>query len=75
MSGAAQLMGFGEESTLIAGALAGELMGRLNLADCQFELGLLPGDQPYVALDGSLVNVDGRRPTGRLAAVDLRLVR
>jgi hypothetical protein len=71
MSGAAQLMGFGEEAPLVIGALAGELVTRLKLADCQFEIGPLTGERPHVAADGRVVDDHGQRPTGRLADVDL----
>ena len=35
MSGAAQLMSFGEDADLVVAALAGELASRLALADCR----------------------------------------
>jgi hypothetical protein len=71
MSGAAQLMGFGEEATMVVGALAGELVARLSLADCQFEFGPLTGERPYITRDGGLVDARGRQPTGRLTEIDL----
>jgi hypothetical protein len=71
MSGAAQLMGFGQEATIVVGALAGELVTRLKLADCQFAYGPLTGERPYVTPEGGLVDADGRRPAGRVDEVDL----
>ena len=71
MSGAAQLMGFGEEATMVVAALGGELVARLGLADCQFEIGPLTGERPHVTREGVVVDGHGRPPTGRLAEVDL----
>jgi hypothetical protein len=71
MTGAAQLMGFGEGASMVVGALAGELVDRLSLADCQFESGPLTGERPYVTRDGGLVDVGGRRPNGPLNEIDL----
>jgi hypothetical protein len=71
MSGAAQLMGFGDDAPMIVGALAGELVTRLQLADCRFEYGPLTGDGPHVSRDGSLIDGDGQRPRGRPTAIDL----
>jgi hypothetical protein len=71
MSGAAQLMGFGEEAPMVVAALAGELVTRLQLADCHFEAGPLTGERPHVTPDGGVVDLDGRRPIGGLVEVDL----
>lgn len=71
MSSAARLMAVGEETSMVVGALAGELASRLGLADCDFEYGPLADDRPYVARDGSLVNFDPHSSDGPLVEIDL----
>ncbi len=56
---------------MVVEALAGELVSRLGLADCDFEYGPLVEDGPYVARDGSLVNFDPRSSDRPLAEIDL----
>jgi hypothetical protein len=58
LSGAAGLMAFGEEAPVVVAALAGELMSRVGLVDCEFEHGPPSGERPCVARDGSLVWLD-----------------
>jgi hypothetical protein len=63
MSGAAGLMAFGEDAPMVVGALAGELVSRVGLLDCEFEQGPPTGKRPCVTRDGSLVEVaHGERP-------------
>jgi hypothetical protein len=71
MSAAAELMAFGEDAAMVVAALAGELVSRLDLADCQFELGRPVGDRPYVARDGELVSPGPASPESGLTEVDL----
>jgi hypothetical protein len=71
ISGAAQLMAFGEDASTVVPALARELVARLDLADCRFEVGPLSGERPYVARDGSLVGFTGRPPDARIVEMDL----
>ena len=54
ISSAARLMAVGEDGSMVVEALAGELVSRLGLNDCEFEHSLPTGDRPYVARDGSL---------------------
>jgi hypothetical protein len=71
MSGAAQLMGFGQEAAVVVAALGGELVSRLGLADCRFEYGPLTGERPYVNRDGLLVDSGERPREGLPAGIDL----
>jgi hypothetical protein len=71
LSGAAGLMAFGEDAQVVVGALAGELVARLGLVDCEFAYGAPGGDRPCVARDGSLVQLDGELPTGPVTEIDL----
>jgi Domain of unknown function (DUF4118) len=58
LSGAARLMSFGEEPAMVVGSLAGELVTRVGLKDCEFRYGPPTGDRPCVARDGSLLPGD-----------------
>ena len=71
MSGAARLMALGEEASMVVGALAGELVSRVGLADCEFEYGPPLGDRPCVARDGSLVYLGGPLPKPSVPELDL----
>jgi Domain of unknown function (DUF4118) len=71
MSGAARLMALGEDASMVVGALAGELVSRVGLADCEFEYGPPLGDRPCIARDGSLVYVGGLVHEYLAAEVDL----
>jgi len=71
LSGAAQLMAYGEDASTVVPALARELVARLDLADCHFEAGPLSGERPYVARDGTLVGPAGRPSDAPIAEVDL----
>jgi hypothetical protein len=62
MSGAAQLMAYGEDASLVVAALAGELATRLALVDCRFGYGPPIGDCPQVSRDGWLVDLGHERP-------------
>jgi hypothetical protein len=59
LSTAARLMAVGEDGPMVVEALAGELVTRLGLSDCEFEHGPPLGDRSYVARDGSLVAPEG----------------
>jgi Domain of unknown function (DUF4118) len=71
LSGAAHLMAGGEEASIVVGALAGELVSRVGLADCEFEYGPPLGDRPCVARDGSLFYMAGPLPEPVVAELDL----
>jgi hypothetical protein len=71
MSGAARLMAFGHDAPLVVGALAGELVSRLGLKDCEFHYGAPLGDHPCIARDGTLVAVDGCPPEAAITEIDL----
>jgi hypothetical protein len=71
MSSAARLIAVGEDTSMVVEALAGELVSRLGLADCDFEYGPLVDDRPYVGRDGSLVNFETRSSDGSWAEIDL----
>ncbi len=60
LSTAARLMAVGEDGPMVVEALAGELVTRLGLSDCEFEQGPPPGDRSYVARDGRLVAPEGQ---------------
>ena len=67
MASAARLVAHGEDPGLVIGALAGELIGRLDLADCRFVPAPPAGDHPTVTRDGRLE----RSGAGDLFVVDL----
>jgi hypothetical protein len=71
MSSAARLIAVGEDASMVVEALAGELVSRLGLADCDFEYGPAAADRPYVARDGSLVNFDAASSGCYFAEIDL----
>lgn len=71
MSSAARLISVGEEASIVVQALAGELVCRLGLVDCDFEYSPPAADRPYVARDGSLVNFDAPANGCALVEVDL----
>ena len=71
MSGAAQLMAFGEDAALVVAALAGELATRLALVDCQFGYGPPIGDCPQVSRDGRLVDLGQARSEAPAREIDL----
>lgn len=64
MTTAAHLMTLGEDASVVVGALAGELVARVGLSDCDFQYGPPLGDQPYLAREGTLVDLRSpRRPS------------
>jgi len=69
MSSAARLMA--EDASMVVEALAGELVSRLGLADCDFEYGPPPAGRPYLARDGSLVNFAGAADGPSVSEIDL----
>jgi Domain of unknown function (DUF4118) len=69
MSSAARLMA--EDASMVVEALAGELVSRLGLVDCDFEHGPPVADRPYVTRDGSLVSFDGASSDCSLTEIDL----
>lgn len=71
MSGAARLMAVGENASLVVGALAGELVSRVGLLDCEFQYGPPTGDRPYISRSGKLVYVPGSPPGPEVAEIDL----
>jgi hypothetical protein len=71
MSSAARLIAVGEDASMVVEALAGELVSRLGLADCDFEYGPAVADRPYVARDGTLVNFDAASSDCSLDEIDL----
>jgi hypothetical protein len=71
MSGAAQLMAFGQDAGLVVAALAGELASRLALVDCQFGYGPPIGDCPQVSRDGRLVDLGHERSEAPVQEIDL----
>ena len=71
MSSAARLIAVGEDASMVVEALAGELVSRLGLADCNFEYGPAVADRPYVARDGSLVNFDAVSSDRSFGEIDL----
>jgi hypothetical protein len=71
LSGAAQLLAYGEDASTVVPALARELVARLDLGDCWFEAGPLSGERPYVDRDGTLVGIAGRPPDTRIVELDL----
>jgi hypothetical protein len=70
MSGAARMMAHGQDAPLVVGALAGELVSRLGLVDCEFQYGPPAGDHPCVTRDGGLA-ADGSRSDAAITDVDL----
>ncbi len=71
LSGAAGLMAFGEDAPVVVAALAGELVARVGLADCEFQPGPPTGERPCVSRDGTLVTLDLEPPRGQPREVDL----
>jgi hypothetical protein len=71
MSGAAQLMAFGEDAAMVVAALAGELTTRLGLVDCHFGYGAPIGDRPLVARDGQLVHPGQPQSSPSVEEIDL----
>jgi hypothetical protein len=71
LSGAAGLMAFGEDAQVVVGALAGELVARVGLVDCEFAYGAPSGDRPCVARDGTLVQLERELPPGPVTEIDL----
>lgn len=55
MVGAARIMAVGESVSVVVSALAGELIARLDLQDCEFSYGPPPGDRPHIDRDGTVV--------------------
>lgn len=62
MSGAARLMAVGEDAPVVVGALAGELLELLDLADCEFVAGPPSGARPWVTPDGTVAPGATGRP-------------
>jgi Domain of unknown function (DUF4118) len=71
MTGAAHLMALGEDASTVVGALAGELVSSVGVADCEFRYGPPRGDCPYVGRDGSLLNLAGGGAEQSPAEIDL----
>ena len=71
LSSAARLMAVGEDGPMVVEALAGELVSRLALNDCEFADGPPPGDRPYVGRDGRVVPPETRPPAGAGGQIDL----
>ena len=71
LSSAARLMAVGEDGPMVVEALAGELVSRLALNDCEFVHGLPPGDRPYIGRDGRVVPPDGRPRDQTAGQIDL----
>jgi hypothetical protein len=71
MASAARLVSVGEAAGMVVTALAGELVSRLDLLDCEFRYGLPGGDRPYIARDGSIIAVVGGDTDHGLAELDL----
>jgi hypothetical protein len=65
------MMAFGQDAPLVVGALAGELVSRLGLADCEFQYGPPTGDHPCVGRDGSLMAAGGERAEAADTEIDL----
>jgi hypothetical protein len=64
-------MAFGEDAAMVVAALAGELVTRLELADCQFEFGPLIEDRLRIGRDGRVVGLGDRLPEAKIAEIDL----
>jgi hypothetical protein len=62
MASAARLVSLGEAAAVVVSALAGELVLRLDLRDCEFHYGPPAGDRPCITRDGRLVGTIGGRP-------------
>ena len=71
LSSAARLMAVGEDGPMVVEALAGELVSRLALNDCEFADGPPPGDRPYVGRDGRVVPPETGPPAGAGGQIDL----
>jgi hypothetical protein len=71
LSGAAGLMAFGEEAPVVVAALAGELVSRVGLIDCEFEAGPPTGERPCIARDGTLVQMEPHHSGAMPAEIDL----
>jgi hypothetical protein len=71
MSGAAQLMAFGEDARMVVAALAGELITRLELADCHFEFGPPSEDRPRITRDGGVVGLHAGKSGAQIREIDL----
>jgi Domain of unknown function (DUF4118) len=71
ISSAARLMAVGEDASMVVEALAGELVTRLGLADCEFLYGPPTGDSPCIARDGSLIDLGPRVVQAPVTEIDL----
>jgi hypothetical protein len=71
LSGAAGLMAFGEDAPVVVAALAGELVARVGLVDCEFEPGLPSGERPCVARNGTVVWLDDEPPRAPVTEIEL----
>jgi hypothetical protein len=56
---------------MVVEALAGELVSRLALNDCEFAHGPPPGDRPYVGRDGRVVPPESQPRAGTGGQIDL----
>ncbi len=71
ISSAARLMAVGEDASMVVEALAGELVARLGLVDCEFRYGPPAGDRPFLARDGSLIDLGRPSPQTPVTEIDL----
>ena len=71
ISSAARLMAVGEDASMVVEALAGELVERLGLVDCEFRYGRPAGDRPFLARDGSLIDLGTPPPQTPVTEIDL----
>jgi hypothetical protein len=73
MAGAARLVSVGEGPGLVVSALAGELVTRLDLGDCEFVYGPLDADRAYVTREGTVIGHSDAAEAGRSAPLVLNL--
>jgi hypothetical protein len=71
ISSAARLMAVGEDPSVVVEALAGELVTRVGLADCEFHYGPPEGDRPCIARDGSVIDLTGPSRQTEVDGLDL----
>lgn len=66
MASAARLVAVGEEGGVVAGALAGELIARLDLLDCRFDPTTPDGQRPYITREAGIAGVEPGQPVTEL---------
>ncbi len=71
ITSAARLMAVGEDVSMVVEALGGELVARVGLADCEFRYGPPTGDRPFLARDGSLIDLGTPLPHTPVTEIDL----